>query len=67
MRGLEAVLIKSMVILSKDLVRIRKELMQHMEELRTASLTFDEPTSIKEAYHEKISIWCDDDDYSVDN
>ena len=41
--------------------------MQHMEELRTASLTFDEPTSIKEAYHEKISIWWDDDDYFIDN
>ena len=62
MRDLKVVLIKSMN------VRHRMELMRHMEELRTPSLTFHKPTSVKEAYHEKTSMWWpDDDDYSVDN
>ena len=43
------------------------ELIQHMEEVRSSSHTFDEPTSIKDAYHEKMSMWWDDDDYFIDN
>ena len=62
MRDFDVVLAQSMVILSKDLLRSRVELMQNMQELRTSYLNFVEPTSIKEAYYDKTNIWWGDDD-----